>query len=113
CRAPFPETNERNNHNQSDRFIKTAHKQVHIFSDLERLVGSAGHDEVVRQTLLQIVKSDINCFTKLADDFARPHLHCECNGPTAMPLSIGITPGKEIEITRWTVVATGNVYEVS
>ena len=44
--APFPESDERDDDDERDRFVERVHEEIDVFFDLARLVGGVGDDQV-------------------------------------------------------------------
>jgi hypothetical protein len=42
--APFPESNQRDDHHQANGFVQSIHEQVDLLLHLDRLVGGVDHD---------------------------------------------------------------------
>ena len=66
-RPPFPKTDERNDHHQDNRLVKTVHEQLNIFLDLLWLVAGASDDQIFRQTHLEVGEGGIDSLREAVD----------------------------------------------
>src|SRR4029079_1383302 len=112
-RAPLPKTDQSDDDDENDRFVKTLHKQVDTFFNLQRLVRRTRVDQVSGHLLPQTIEREINLFAKLRNLFTGSHLDRKRDRATALPVTITVAPVEEVLKTRRTLVTTNHIDEVA
>src|SRR5262249_1319374 len=112
-RAPFPEPNQRNQHNQSDRLVERVHEEVNVLFHLARLIGSANNHQVVREELFDRAKFFVDVFAKKSDLLTRAKEKSDSNGAMAGPHTVFIAGRIEIKEAQRRLVGAANVHQIA
>jgi len=111
--APFPKTDERDEHHEKDRFVQAAHEQIDVLGDLQRLVGSAGENQIFGQAMLDIGERLVDGFAEFADLLAGPHLNGERDGAGTLPVGLLVAPRVKIHKARRAVIAAIDLHQIA
>ena len=111
-RPPFPKTDERNDHHQDNRLVKTVHEQLNIFLDLLWLVAGASDDQIFRQTHLEVGEGGIDSLREAVDLLPRTHLNAEDNGTCPLPAALAVAPRVVAQIPGRAIVSANGIDEI-
>ena len=111
--APLPEAEPGNQHHQRDRLVQRIHEQAEILFYLQRLVRSAGDDQIVRQILLHRRQLGVDATAERVDLLPVLHLHRNRDCAAASPVAVLVRPGQVIQILRRALVSARNIDQVA
>src|SRR6266404_1482048 len=111
--SPLPEANERDDHDQDDRFVQRPQKKVDVFLYLQRLVGGVYGDEISREDAMQLCQFRVHGLAELGDLLLIAHINGDGNGSTAAPLSVGVPPCVVVQVIRRALVSATYINEVA
>ena len=86
-RSPFPESDQRHQHDECDRFVQASHEEVNVLVHLPRLIRCAGQGQIGRQLRAQFFKLGIDRLAKVADLLPGPHLNGKRDRPAPGAMS--------------------------
>ena len=92
---------------------KRVHEQADVLLDLQRLVGGAGDDQILRQVLPDRRQLLIDALAEGVDLLAILHLDRYGHGAAAMPAAVRGQPGEVVQVARRALVAAGDIDQVA
>ena len=95
-RAPFPEPDQCDQHNQADRFIQSFHEQVDVLFHLEWLIRGARDDQIGRKRGADLLHLFVDCRAELLDLLAGSHEYGDRN--RSIPVHVAIFAEGSIKI---------------
>jgi hypothetical protein len=65
--SPLPESNERDDNDEDDRFVQRPQEKVNVFLYLQGLVGGVDGDEIARKNAMKLRQFLVDRLAKLGD----------------------------------------------
>ena len=112
-RSPFPESDQRHQHHERDRFVQASHEEVNVLVHLPWLIRCAGQGQIGRQLRAQFFKLGIDRLAKVTDLLPGPHLNGKRDRLRPAPSAIGPALTVKIQQSGRALVSSAHGHQIS